>query len=357
MRQLGPARLRRGPALGAAPRRRLRRRPRRRHDLRRVGRRGRRVAALRHAGRQRALPQGGRCRAARRSPSTMDAAAALAERAAELAGVDDVDRAPRPAASTEILAVQQQVEAEGADRTFVPGRRRHASSPTRPAGRSATARRPGSRCSSAPTSTSGSCGRRPIRTAATSTRTGCARASAGRFPADALDGLIDAVRDARTARGEATRAERRLLRHRVRAGVPRAVACGWPTLQARPRADLRVPLRLGLPGHARLARGVPRPRDRVRVRQPGPGRAGRLHRLRARGRRAGRADDGRLARLRPHRRSRPRPRSRGRATTRPPAPRWCSTPSPRSQHAPRDAERAAVDAARAAAADVEPDQR
>ena len=47
-------------------------------------------------------------------------------------------------------------------------------------------------------------GRPPTPTAATSTRTACARASAASFAADALDGLIEAVRDARSARGESS---------------------------------------------------------------------------------------------------------------------------------------------------------
>ena len=110
----------------------------------------------------------------------MDRAVELAERAVELAGVGDVAEL-RELAVEEILAVQQQVEAEGADRTFIPAV--DGSHPDLPGPRaSGTARRPGSRCSSARTSTSGSCGRRPTRTAATSTRTGCGRASGGSFP-------------------------------------------------------------------------------------------------------------------------------------------------------------------------------
>ncbi len=57
--ELGPARLRRGPAMGAGAWRGVRRRPGRRDDLRRVGRRGCRRPLVRHADGTRPVPQGG----------------------------------------------------------------------------------------------------------------------------------------------------------------------------------------------------------------------------------------------------------------------------------------------------------
>jgi para-nitrobenzyl esterase len=134
--------------------------------------------------------------------STIDAATALAERAVALAGLGDVTEL-RDLSVDQVLAVQQQVEAEGADRTFVPavdgttipirpGRAIHDGSaagiplligtnvdewklwaPADPHSRDLDEDRLRSRLSRS-------------------------------FPDEALDGLIDAVRDARTARGESS---------------------------------------------------------------------------------------------------------------------------------------------------------
>ena len=120
LRELGPARLRRGPAMGAGARCGVRRRPERRDDLRRVGRRRRRVAPVRHADRHEACSTRRWCRAVRRSRRRMDACRRAGRASGRARRRVERGRAARPAASTQILAVQQQVEADGADRTFVP---------------------------------------------------------------------------------------------------------------------------------------------------------------------------------------------------------------------------------------------
>ena len=115
--------------------------------------------------------------------SSMERAVELAERATELAGVSSGVDDLRDVPVDQILAVQQQVEADGADRTFVPavdGR----SIPT--AARPCAPRRVRGRASRMLIGHERrrveAVGRRPTRTAATSTRTGCGRGSRGSSP-------------------------------------------------------------------------------------------------------------------------------------------------------------------------------
>lgn len=133
--------------------------------------------------------------------ATMDHAMALAERAADLASVDVTGLRHLPV--DDILAVQQQVEAEGADRTFLPAVD-GSIIPSRP-GR---ALRAGSAAGipmligtnldewklwAAADSHSRDLGEDRLRSRL-----------AQRFPAESVDGLLLAVHEARVARGEGT---------------------------------------------------------------------------------------------------------------------------------------------------------
>jgi para-nitrobenzyl esterase len=134
--------------------------------------------------------------------STMDRAAELAERAAALAGLDDVTQL-RGLAVDQVLAVQQQVESEGADRTFVPAVD-GATIPVRP-GR---ALHDGS-AAGIPLLIGSNVDEwklwAPADPHSRDLDEDRLRSRLGRtFPAEAVSDLIDAVRRARTQRGEST---------------------------------------------------------------------------------------------------------------------------------------------------------
>jgi para-nitrobenzyl esterase len=132
--------------------------------------------------------------------SSIGRAARLAERAAEVAGVDGV-AGLRDLPVDRILTVQQQVEAEGADRTFIPAVD-GSDIPTRPG----VALRDGS-AAGIPLLIGSNVDEWKLWAAADPhsrdldedrLRSRLERS----FPAASLDGLIDTVRDARAARGE-----------------------------------------------------------------------------------------------------------------------------------------------------------
>ena len=134
--------------------------------------------------------------------TTMDRAVELAERAVALAGLRDV-RQLRELDVHQVLAVQQQVEAEGADRTFVPAVD-GSTIPVRP-GR---AIRDGS-AAGIPLLIGSNVDEwklwAPADPHSRDLDEDRLRSRLGRtFPAEALDDLIDAVRRARAGRGESS---------------------------------------------------------------------------------------------------------------------------------------------------------
>lgn len=124
------------------------------------------------------------------------------------------------------------------------------------------------------------------------------------------------------------RGERRVVRDRDRPLLPGAGARRRRRARATPTVDVRVPVRLALAGDGGLAGRVPRARDRVRVRGPGPHRDREVHRLGTRCRPRRRPDARDVGGVRPHGRS-VDPRARvARPTIPPPARPSCSTPRP-----------------------------
>ena len=130
-------------------------------------------------GRTRPVPQGGRAERCGPGRRHRHRDQELAEELAAVLGVDDVE----PTCATcpwPTCCERRRRSSSSVDRAFVP----MVDGVTIPLQRPVTIRRgpgapPASPRSSAPTSTSGSCGRRPIHTAATSTRTGCSDGSSG----------------------------------------------------------------------------------------------------------------------------------------------------------------------------------
>ena len=232
--------------------------------------------------------------------SRMERAVELAERATELAGVSSVDEL-RSLPVEQILAVQQQVEADGADRTFIPAVDGTVV-PTLP-GR---ALRDGS-AAGVPMLIGSNVDEWKLWAAADPhsrdldedrLRSRLARF----FPADALEGLIASVRDARTGRGEAA------APNDVFYAVETERTFRVPALRVADTQALHAPTFVYLFGWGSPAmRGWLGACHGLEIAfvfgNQGRGRAGRLHRRRPGGGRPRRADDGRLAGLRAHRRS------------------------------------------------------